>query len=166
MVSGLGGAPEWPNRRRRAPEPKLVYDDDGGCSGPFWSRETMRRTRAERRSLQTARGGERSMVGVVAANDGGGDSLFGRRTKRERGRRAASEGEERGPPGGVRGIAVAWGEARECLGGSRRWPRRARARATHLCPSGKGGRRQGGSGGGLGRPAAVLGRFGYQVSAR
>ena len=38
------------------------------------------------------------MVGVVAANDGGG-SLFGRRTKRERGRRAASEGEERGPPG-------------------------------------------------------------------
>ena len=49
------------------------------------------------------------MVGVVAANDGGG-SLFGRRTKRGRGRRAASEGEERGPPGrgswhrgGVRG---------------------------------------------------------------
>ena len=25
---------------------------------------------------------------------------------------------------------------------------------------------RGGSGGGLGRPAAVLGRFGYQVSAR
>ena len=40
------------------------------------------------------------MVGVVAANDGGGGSLFGRRTKRERGRRAASEGEERGPLGG------------------------------------------------------------------
>ena len=89
----------------KAPELKLVDDDDGGCSGPFWSRETTRRTRAERRSLQTARGGERSMVGVVAANDGGG-SLIGRRTKRERGRRAASEGEERGPPGGVHGIAV------------------------------------------------------------
>ena len=60
------------------------------------------------------------MVGVVAANDGGG-SLFGRRTKRERGRRAASEGEERGPPGGF--VASRWreGEARERLGGSRRW---------------------------------------------
>ena len=44
-VSGLGGASEWPNRRRRAPGPKLGDDDDGGCSGPFWSRETSRRSR-------------------------------------------------------------------------------------------------------------------------
>ncbi len=53
------------------------------------------------------------MVGVVAANDGGG-SLFGRRTKRERGRRAASEGEERGESG----VEASSGTAVECAAGS------------------------------------------------
>ena len=120
-------------------------DSDGDLRRPKLEDESMRsswgvralgacsRRRNRRwRSLQTTRGGERSMVGVVAANDGGG-SLIGRRTKRERGRRAASEGEERGPPGGF--VASRWreGEARERLGGSRRWPRRARARQRAAC---------------------------------
>ena len=91
-------------------------DSDGDLRRPKLEDESMRsswgvralgacsRRRNRRwRSLQTTRGGERSMVGVVAANDGGG-SLFGRRTKRERGKRAASEGEERGA-GGARGSA-------------------------------------------------------------
>jgi len=126
-------------------------DSDGDLRRPKLEDESMRsswgvralgacsRRRNRRwRSLQTTRGGERSMVGVVAANDGGG-SLFGRRTKRERGRRVASEGEERGPPGGF--VASWWreGEARERLGGSRRWPRRHR-RSPPSCFGARGGR--------------------------
>ena len=45
-------------RRRTAPGPKLGDDDDGGCSGPFWSRETSRRSREALRSSGARRGGE------------------------------------------------------------------------------------------------------------
>ena len=111
MVSGLGGAPEWPNRRRRAPGPKLEDDDDGGCSGPFWSRETTRRTRAEQRSFGRRRGGEtvavaaRALVGgdglhSVAGGEteerGGGRSRERGRSERGSGRRVASPGVEEG----------------------------------------------------------------------
>ena len=58
-------------RRRTAPGPKLGDDDDGGCSGPFWSRETSRRSREALRSSGRRRGGERGMV--AAANGVGGD---------------------------------------------------------------------------------------------
>ena len=71
-------------------------------------------------------------------------------------RRGRGEGEQRvrerreGHQGGF--VASWWreGEARERLGGSRRWPRRHR-RSPPSCFGARGGRRQGG-GGGLGRP--------------
>ena len=100
MVIGLGGAPEWPNRRRRAPGPKLGDDDDGGCSGPFWSRETTRRTRAEQRSSGARRRGEG--VAVAARELVGGDGCV-RASERE-------EAEERDELEGVseRDQGAAW----------------------------------------------------------
>ena len=83
------GASEWPNRRRRAPGPKLEDDDDGGCSGAFWSRETMRRTRAEQWSSGARRRGEG--VAVAARELVGGDGCV-RASEREE----AEEGEEFG----------------------------------------------------------------------
>ena len=84
-VSELGGAPEWPNSTETAPGPKLGDDDDGGCSGPFWSRETSRRSRAALRSSGARRGGEG--VVVAAANGVGGDGapLGGREREPEKG---------------------------------------------------------------------------------
>ena len=74
---------------------------------------------------------------------------------------------------GKRTGAAAWrrsvhperrGEDRQA-GREEAWRGGARAPATLRSPVGKEDDR-GGGGGGLGRPAAVLGRFGYQVSAR
>ena len=71
------------------------------------------------------------------------------------GKREGAAREEEG-----RGDTRREGEARERLGGSRRWPRRHR-RSPPSCFGARGGRRQGG-GGGLGRQVGELGRL--QVS--
>ena len=69
-------------RRRTAPGPELGDDDDGGCSGPFWSRETSRRSREALRSSGRRRGGERGMV--AAANGVGGDGSVRSEVRSER----------------------------------------------------------------------------------
>ena len=99
-VSGLGGAPEWPNRRRRAPGPKLGDDDDGGCSGPSWSRETSRRSREALRSSGARRGGEGVVVAVANGVGGDGAPLGGGEREPEKGGRRHGESAR---PGRVRG---------------------------------------------------------------
>lgn len=83
-------------------------------------------------------------------NDGDG-SLFGRRTRRERGKWPGEKGE-----GGQHGLVhVSWrgvGRKEASTRRSRRWPGRACVRRPRAHPPGKGGRRQGRGPGGLGRP--------------
>ena len=82
-------------------------------------------------------------------------------------KRGVVQGIERGGSRRCRGVA---GDVqgrrrqpgREEVAGARGRARRARARVLLAREEDD----RGGSGGGLGRPAAVLGRFGYQVSAR
>ena len=145
-VSGLGGAPEWPNRRRRAPGPKLEDDGDGGCSGPFWSRETTRRTGAEQRSFWNWRRGEGGLVAAAMANGGDGCARGsqGREGKREpeEGERSRGRGEVRGGSGRRVASPGRRGGSRRWPGGSRRWPRPL-GRAPRLAsvrPPGRGGR--------------------------
>ena len=97
-------------RRRTAPGPKLGDDVDGGCSGPFWSRETSRRSREALRSSGKHRGGERGMV--AAANGVGGDGLRSARAGREAEEETGFRGREgrcRGR-GEVRGVTRGLGE--------------------------------------------------------
>ena len=122
-VSGLGGASEWPNRRRRAPGPKLGDDDDGGCSGPFWSRETSRRSREALRSSGARRGGEGVAVAARAArvSDGGAWPVVCERDGEGEGRWERSRRFQ-----GVRGVAGASGRSQagwEGGGGRGAWPR-------------------------------------------
>ena len=117
-------------RRRTAPGPKLGDDDDGGCSGPFWSRETSRRSREALRSSGRRRGGERGMV--AAANGVGGDGCVRVRAREKEQRGGASRKSERGPrrlrgvAGGNQGRRRQPG--REEVAGARGRARRARAR--------------------------------------
>ena len=106
-------------RRRTAPGPKLGDDVDGGCSGPFWSRETSRRSREALRSSGARWGGEG--VVVAAADDVGGDGLRSAREGREAEEETGFRGREgrcRGR-GEVRGVRGRLGNASVEAGGGR-----------------------------------------------
>ena len=106
-------------RRRTAPGPKLGDDDDGGCSGPFWSCETARRTRAEQRSFGRRRGGETVAVAPVTASAamGSARARAGREAEEGTGSRGR-EGRCRGR-GEVRGVRGRLGNASVEAGGGR-----------------------------------------------
>ena len=57
MVSRLGGAPEWPNQRRRSSAAGEGKNVGGGVPGLLWSRDTTRRSREDRRSFLGRRRG-------------------------------------------------------------------------------------------------------------
>ena len=170
MVSRLGGAPEWPNRRRRssaAGEGKTSGVAFRGSSGRVTRRGGRGRTGGASWGVGEARGGRwpwvrrrwrRAPLGGVRE----------RETEEGMGSRGR-EGRCRGR-GRLRGVARGSGRKQEVArGGSRRWPRQHR-RAPRLAsarPPGRGGRGQrrrrwaGPAGGELGRLVGCTGEARY-----
>ena len=143
--------------------------DVGGDAGLPASRELVGTKRKARRFLWKHRRGEGWILAAVELFGALGCSWS---IVRERAEGIGTEGEIRESER-VRGGRVASPGSSGGKQGGRRWPKQggggrgAWPRAPGACPSSWQGRKAtGGSGGGLGRPAAVLGRFGYQVSAR
>ena len=122
----------------------------GGAAAAALGLEREReRKRGRVRERVRERSGLRGVVRGVARE--AGEEAGGGQGKQE----VAEQG-----GGGVRG-----GVAVSVLLAGRSW-RGSPARRARSCFGARGGRRRRGCSGGLGRPAAVLGRLGYQVSAR
>ena len=100
------------------------------------------------------RGSEEVAVAAVVASDVGGGSRWGEQRK---GRDPERVRERRG--GGLRGVAGGdQGDEGVARQAGRSW-RGSPARRARSCFGARGGRRRRGCSGGLGRPAAVLGRL-------
>ena len=125
--------------------PEVEEDGGGDVAGAPAVRFSARRKRWSRRISWVLRVAVRS---TVATANGVGDDELRSGACREESRGENGVQGKRGEVQGARGSAWREGEARERLGGSRRWPRRHR-RSPPSCFGARGGRRQGG-GGGLG----------------
>ena len=136
----LGEAPEPTNLTKMAGGSEVEDDGDGGDAGAPAVCFSARRKRGSGRISWVLRVAVRS---TVATANGDGDDELRSGACRERAEEGTGsrgrEGRCRGR-GRLRGVAR---EARERLGGSRRWPRRHR-RSPPSCFGARGGRRQGG----------------------
>ena len=130
--------------------PEVEEAGGGDVAGAPAVRFSARRKRWSRRISWVLRVAVRS---TVATANGVGDDELRSGACREESRGENGVQGKRGEVQGARGSAWREGEARERLGGSRRWPRRHR-RSPPSCFGARGGRRQRG-GGGLGRPGEM-----------
>ena len=136
-------------RRRTAPGPKLGDDDDGGCSGPFRSRGSVRGLATRCRSSGARRRGEGVAVVMGTATMAASSARW---CAREGNRGGNGVQGERGEVQGARASPWRREGVGEAATAKQEVEASACARACGVRPPGRGGRGQGGGGGGLGRP--------------